>query len=73
MKILVAIDDTDNLESKGTGFRARELAALLHQNDFGHIIGVTRHQLFVHTNIPYTSHNSSACIAMESSLEQEKI
>jgi hypothetical protein len=71
MKILVAIDDTDNLESKGTGFRARELAALLHQNDFGQIIGVTRHQLFVHSNIPYTSHNSSACIAMESSLEQE--
>jgi hypothetical protein len=70
MKIFVAIDDTDNLESKGTGFRARELAALLQQNRCGQIIGVTRHQLFVHTNIPFTSHNSSACITMESSLEE---
>jgi hypothetical protein len=69
MKIFVAIDDTDNLESKGTGFRARELAALMQQNQCGQIIGVTRHQLFVHNNIPYTSHNSSACIAMESSME----
>jgi hypothetical protein len=69
MRIFVAIDDTDNLESKGTGFRARELAALLHENQCGKIIGVTRHQLFVHSNIPYTSHNSSACIALESSLE----
>lgn len=69
MRIFVAIDDTDNLESKGTGFRARELAALLQKNQCGEIIGVTRHQLFVHTNIPYTSHNSSACIALESSME----
>lgn len=64
MKIFIAIDDTDNSESKGTGFRARELAALLQKSHCGQIIGVTRHQLYVHENIPYTSHNSSACIAL---------
>lgn len=72
MKIFVAIDDTDNLESKGTGFRARELAAILQQNNCGQIIGVTRHQLFFNERIPYTSHNSSACIALESSPENEQ-
>ncbi len=66
MKLFVAIDDTDNAESKGTGFRARELAALLQQNNCGKIIGVTRHQLFFNEQIPYTSHNSSACIALDS-------
>ena len=66
MKIFIAIDDTDNLESKGTGFRARELAALLQMNHCGQIIGVTRHQLFFNEQIPYTSHNSSACISLES-------
>ncbi|MEI6123486.1 MAG: ABC transporter substrate-binding protein [Bacteroidota bacterium] len=70
MKIFVAIDDTDNLESKGTGFRARELAALLEQNQCGQIIGVTRHQLFFNEQIPYTSHNSSACVSLESSKEK---
>ena len=69
MKIFVAIDDTDNLESKGTGFRARELAALLQKNDCGQIIGVTRHQLFFNEQIPYTSHNSSACIALNSQMD----
>jgi len=70
MKIFIAIDDTDNLESKGTGFRARELAALLQMNHCGQIIGVTRHQLFFNEQIPYTSHNSSACISLESSMDK---
>jgi hypothetical protein len=60
---LVAIDDTDNLESIGTGRLARMLAQYL--VDEGQLAGpsVTRHQLLVHPDIPYTSHNSSACIA----------
>ena len=70
MKIFVAIDDTDNLESKGTGFRARELAGLLQQNGCGQVVGVTRHQLFFNEQIPYTSHNSSACIALDSAIEK---
>ncbi|HOY31589.1 MAG TPA: hypothetical protein PKW80_06890 [Bacteroidales bacterium] len=64
MRIFVAIDDTDNSESKGTGFRARELAVLIQKKNLGLLYGVTRHQLFVHEKIPYTSHNSSACIVL---------
>jgi hypothetical protein len=60
---LIAIDDTDNLESIGTGRLARMLAA--HLASEGQIASptVTRHQLLVHPDIPYTSHNSSACIS----------
>lgn len=62
---LIGIDDTDNLESRGTGFRARQLAQQLQQRGLARLRGVTRHQLFVSPEIPYTSHNSSACLAMD--------
>lgn len=61
-RILVSIDDTDNLESRGTGYRARQLAARLEGYDLASVRGVTRHQLFVHPSIPYTSHNSALCL-----------
>jgi len=62
--VYVGIDDTDNLESRGTGFRARQLAARLIETGLGGVHGITRHQLFVSPEIPYTSHNSSACLAV---------
>lgn len=62
MRCLIGIDDTDNLESRGTGFRARQLGASLADAGLGTVRGITRHQLFVHPSIPYTSHNSSACL-----------
>jgi tRNA(Ile2) C34 agmatinyltransferase TiaS len=62
---LIAIDDTDNLESIGTGRLARMLSAHLRAEDLIRNASVTRHQLLVHPEIPYTSHNSSACIAAE--------
>ncbi len=65
MKVLIAIDDTDNLESRGTGFQSRQLGKLISELNIGEIAGITRHQLYVHENIPYTSHNSSACIEAE--------
>ena len=65
MKVLIAIDDTDNLDSRGTGFQARQLGKLIAEKGLGTIWGITRHQLFVHENIPYTSHNSSACLHAE--------
>ena len=58
--IYVGIDDTDSLESRGTGRLARTIAAEL-ANKY-EIFGVTRHQLFVHPDIPFTSHNSCAVI-----------
>lgn len=66
MRFLVGIDDTDNLESRGTGYRARQLAAALAHRGMAPR-GVTRHQLLVDPRIPYTSHNSSACIELEAS------
>jgi len=60
---LICIDDTDNDDSIGTGKLARWLGSELARRELiesAH--SVTRHQLLVHPDIPYTSHNSSACI-----------
>jgi len=66
MKLLIGIDDTDNKDSRGTGYNSRQLAAAIEANNFGNISGITRHQLFVHPDIPYTSQNSSACLEVNS-------
>lgn len=65
MRCLIGIDDTDNLESRGTGFRARQLGARLSDSGRGVTRGITRHQLLVHPEIRYTSHNSAACLDVE--------
>jgi hypothetical protein len=65
MRFYIGIDDTDNLETRGTGFRCRELAASLVSNGYGDVIGISRHQLLFDRRIPYTSHNSSGCIEIE--------
>ncbi len=65
MRCLLAIDDTDNHESRGTGFRARLLGERLAGAGLGRVRGITRHQLYVHPSIPFTSHNSSACLDIE--------
>lgn len=62
MKLLIAIDDTDNLESIGTGRLARYLADELMSKGLVARADVTRHQFLIHPDIPYTSHNSGACI-----------
>jgi hypothetical protein len=62
--LLIGIDDTDNAQSRGTGFLARALAAACAQQGL-RPRGVTRHQFLVDPRIPYTSHNSGACVAVE--------
>jgi hypothetical protein len=69
MQYLIGIDDTDNLESRGTGFRARELAQHIAREPLT-LISITRHQLFVDERIPYTAQNSSACILVDMPGEQ---
>jgi hypothetical protein len=64
MRYLIGIDDTDNLESRGTGYRARELASALSLIRLADVEGITRHQLLVDSRIRYTSHNSSACLTV---------
>lgn len=63
-QIFIGIDDTDNAESRGTGFHSRELAHLLETTGHAIVDGITRHQLFVDPAIRYTSQNSSACIGL---------
>lgn len=62
--LLVGIDDTDNLESPGTGFVAQLLLESLTAAALGTPVAITRHQLLVDPRVPYTSHNSSACLAL---------
>ncbi|MCX5848835.1 MAG: hypothetical protein NTW65_05255 [Deltaproteobacteria bacterium] len=65
MKIFVCIDDTDNIDSRGTGELAALLAADIDKNGWGRSSYITRHQLLVHPDIPYTSHNSSMCFSAD--------
>lgn len=58
--IYIGMDDTDNKDSRGTGFLARTVVAELAGRYKAW--GVTRHQLLVDPHIPYTSHNSSNAI-----------
>ena len=67
MKYLIGIDDTDNKDSRGTGYNSRQLAQAIEWEFLGDVTGITRHQLFVHPDIPYTSQNSSACLEVTSS------
>ncbi|MFC5993454.1 hypothetical protein ACFQE5_04395 [Pseudonocardia hispaniensis] len=64
--LLIGIDDTDDATSPGTGRRCRQLADELAAAGLGRPAGATRHQLLVDPRIPYTSHNSSACIGWRS-------
>jgi hypothetical protein len=74
MNLYIAIDDTDNLESIGTGRLARMLAENLSDRGLVTYTNVTRHQLLVHPDVPYTSHNSCACIeAATSNGDREKV
>lgn len=71
MRYLLGIDDTDNLESRGTGHRVRQLADSLSADGLARPLGITRHQLLVDPQIPYTSHNSSACLLVETDQKDE--
>jgi len=62
MNIYLSIDDTDNADSPGSGQLAENLLnRLTHKKLIWQNTPVSRHQLHVHENIPYTSHNSSMC------------
>ena len=63
MNILLCIDDTDNLESPGTGHLASLLISQLEERGWARGSYITRHQLLVHPDIPYTSHNSAMCFS----------
>ncbi len=64
MRVLVCIDDTDNLESIGTGKLAYQIIGGIEERGWGRCDVISRHQLYVHDQIPYTSHNSSMCFGV---------
>jgi tRNA(Ile2) C34 agmatinyltransferase TiaS len=61
--LFIGLDDTDNLESRGTGHLARQIAAVLSTKYA--VLGVTRHQLLVDPRVPCTKNNSSAAIGLD--------
>lgn len=64
MRVYIGFDDTDVLDSEfGTGKVARCYERLLPQGC--QVWGVVRQQLLVDPRIPYTSHNSSACVVVD--------
>jgi hypothetical protein len=65
MRVYVGFDDTDTSTSdRGTGKLARWFEKELPAGY--RAVGVVRQQLLVDDAIPYTSHNSSACVILES-------
>lgn len=65
MKLLICMDDTDNLDSIGTGQLLENLCGHLEARGLGRGGFVTRHQLLIHEDIDYTSHNSAMCCVVE--------
>lgn len=66
MKLYICVDDTDDLtKSTSTG----KIADLIAQEIVGMggtmEKGITRHQLLLHDDIDYTSHNSSMCMVID--------
>jgi len=61
--LTLGIDDTDDLQSRGTGYTARLLADEIEAAGRGRSRGVTRHQL--HTGAAATRYNSAAAIAVD--------
>ncbi|MUG93497.1 ABC transporter substrate-binding protein [Scytonema sp. UIC 10036] len=70
MRLLIGIDDTDNLTSIGTGKLVRRLGLELIYKHLAQLAGITRHQLLVSPEIPFTSHNSSACMMVETDTDK---
>lgn len=64
MRVYVGFDDTDTIDAdRGTGKLARCFEDRLPEGC--RLWGVVRQQLLVDERVPYTSHNSSACVVLE--------
>lgn len=68
MVIYIGMDDTDNLESRGTGALARNVAAAL-SGDYK-VLGVIRQQLLRDPRVPCTKNNSSKALLLEPLLRE---
>ena len=66
----ISFDDTDNLDSPGTGHLLQNFLNSLVDQKTSYI---SRHQLFFSPDVPYTSHNSSMCSIVEGNIEYEEL
>lgn len=65
----LSFDDTDNMETLGTGHLLQDfLDHLPYDCTF-----ISRHQLFVHPDVPYTSHNSAMCALIWESADFDRL
>jgi len=64
MEYILSIDDTDNLNTPGTGEHLEEIAKQLKLRFDCDCTRVTRHQLFFSPLVKYTSHNSSMSVVL---------
>lgn len=71
MNLMICMDDTDNLESKGTGWLVEDACREMTAMGWGRYSQISRHQLFVHPDIPYTSHNSSMVFTADTDVPGE--
>jgi len=62
MKFYLCLDDTDNVTSIGTGALVEMIKARIIEENLGSCGNITRHQLLIDPEIPYTSHNSAMCL-----------
>lgn len=58
--LFIGLDDTDILDSPGTGHLARDIAAVLAER--WPLLGITRHQLLNDPRVPMTARNSANVI-----------
>ncbi|MDD3652598.1 MAG: hypothetical protein PHO01_00180 [Desulfotomaculaceae bacterium] len=66
IRVLLCADDTDSIDSAwGTGELVYSISETMEKRGWGKSYGVTRHQLLIHPDVPYTSHNSSMCFAAD--------
>jgi len=69
MKYIIAIDDTDNLQSYSTGVIAELLSQIISTKFGCNCSDILRHQLLLDDRIKYTSHNSSMSFDVNSDKE----
>jgi hypothetical protein len=72
-RVLISIDDTDALGTPGTGELLENIAKQIKSCCLGNPTFISRHQLLVHPDVPFTSHNSSMAIEIKDAVSEEEI
>ena len=65
MRFLIGVDDTNNPKTSSTGLLTQKLGIHLQETGLGKLEAISRHQLFLSTQIPHTSDNSAICATFE--------